>query len=185
MYWKRNLSLEAFSIIALLTFNIGHVERKPVFRFQTKWISYQSPQLQSLAWKLKVSSIARLHIILSIKLITKTLIRQRGCAGWSAPVFFANPPRQVFWCYSPYHPRTWSDESSSLGHCKHWGLFQYRTLACFRRDVWTWRLSLIIKFPSKPLKADHHQPASSLADRWWPDNEFWLGTNPLYHSRTW
>ena len=28
--------------------------------------------------------------------ITKALIRLRGCAGWSAPVLFANPQRQVF-----------------------------------------------------------------------------------------
>ena len=33
---------------------------------------------------------------LSIKRITKALIRLRGCAGWSAPVLFANPGRQVF-----------------------------------------------------------------------------------------
>ena len=30
------------------------------------------------------------------KRITKALIRLRGCAGWSAPVLFANPRRQVF-----------------------------------------------------------------------------------------
>ena len=35
-------------------------------------------------------------MILSKKRITKVLIRLRGCAGWSAPVLFANPRRQVF-----------------------------------------------------------------------------------------
>ena len=35
-------------------------------------------------------------MILSKKRITKALIRLRGCAGWSAPVLFANPRRQVF-----------------------------------------------------------------------------------------
>ena len=35
-------------------------------------------------------------MILSKKPITKALIRLRGCAGWSAPVLFANPRRQVF-----------------------------------------------------------------------------------------
>ena len=30
------------------------------------------------------------------KLITKALIRLRGCAGWSAPLLFANLRRQVF-----------------------------------------------------------------------------------------
>ena len=29
------------------------------------------------------------------------LIRLRGCAGWSAPVLFANPRRQVFSCRGP------------------------------------------------------------------------------------
>ena len=35
-------------------------------------------------------------MILSKKRITKALIRLRGCAGWSAPVLFAKPRRQVF-----------------------------------------------------------------------------------------
>ena len=35
-------------------------------------------------------------MILSKKRITKALIRLRECAGWSAPVLFANPRRQVF-----------------------------------------------------------------------------------------
>ena len=30
-------------------------------------------------------------MILSKKRITKVLIRLRGCAGWSAPLLFANP----------------------------------------------------------------------------------------------
>ena len=35
-------------------------------------------------------------MVLFKKRITKALIRLRGCAGWSAPVLFANPLRQVF-----------------------------------------------------------------------------------------
>ena len=35
-------------------------------------------------------------MILTKKRITKALIRLRGCPGWSAPVLFANPRRQVF-----------------------------------------------------------------------------------------
>ena len=35
-------------------------------------------------------------MILSYKRITKALIRLRGCAGWSAPLLFADPRRQVF-----------------------------------------------------------------------------------------
>ena len=54
--------------------------------FQTKRLSNQSLQLQRLARKL----------ILLDKRITKVLISLRGCAGWSAPVLFPNPQRQVF-----------------------------------------------------------------------------------------
>ena len=41
-------------------------------------------------------------MILSEKRITKALIRLRGCAGWSAPVLFANPRRQVFSRRGPF-----------------------------------------------------------------------------------
>ena len=58
--------------------------------FPLKGVSNQSPQLQRLARKLKF-----LHMILFKKLMTKALIRLRRCAGWSAPVLFANPGRQV------------------------------------------------------------------------------------------
>ena len=34
-------------------------------------------------------------MILSKRRITKALISLRGCAGWSAPMLFANPRRQV------------------------------------------------------------------------------------------
>ena len=46
-------------------------------------------------------------MIISKKRITKALIRLRGCAGWSAPVFFATPRRQFFsrrGPYDAYHP---------------------------------------------------------------------------------
>ena len=35
-------------------------------------------------------------MVLSKKRIAKALISLRGCAGWSAPLLFANPRRQVF-----------------------------------------------------------------------------------------
>ena len=54
--------------------------------FPTKRLSNQSLQLQRLARKL----------ILLDKRITKVLISLRGWAGWSAPVLFPNPQRQVF-----------------------------------------------------------------------------------------
>ena len=42
-------------------------------------------------------------MILSSKRITKSLIRLRGCAGWSAPLLFANLRRQVFLRRGPYN----------------------------------------------------------------------------------
>ena len=41
-------------------------------------------------------------MVLSKKRIAKALIRLRGCAGWSAPVLFANTRRQVFSRRGPY-----------------------------------------------------------------------------------
>ena len=46
--------------------------------------------------KIEISLAVGLEMILFNKGITKALIRLRGCAGWSAPLLFANPPRQVF-----------------------------------------------------------------------------------------
>ena len=34
--------------------------------------------------------------------IANVLISLRRCAGWSVPVLFANPGRQVFLCRGPY-----------------------------------------------------------------------------------
>ena len=46
--------------------------------------------------KIELSFVASLDMVLSKKRITKVLIRLRGCAGWSAPLLFANLRRQVF-----------------------------------------------------------------------------------------
>ena len=45
----------------------------------------------TVARKLKFLLIASLEIIISNKGITKVLIRLCRCAGWSAPLLFANP----------------------------------------------------------------------------------------------
>ena len=57
----------------------------------TKQYSNQSPKLQRLATRLKFLLAAYLDMVLFNKQITKALIRLRGCAGWSAPLLFANP----------------------------------------------------------------------------------------------
>ena len=42
-------------------------------------------------------------MFLSKKRKTKAPIRLRGIAGWSGPVLFTNPRRQVFSCCGPYN----------------------------------------------------------------------------------
>ena len=48
------------------------------------------------SYNLETLDIASIHIILSKKRTTKVLIRQRGCAGWSAPLLFAYVIRHIF-----------------------------------------------------------------------------------------
>ena len=54
--------------------------------------------------------------ILSKKRITKALIRQCGCAGWSVPVLFANPRRQIFLASSPNIMASGSDATLFNSH---------------------------------------------------------------------
>ena len=60
-------------------------------------------------------------MILSNKRITKALIRLCGCPGWSGPVLFAKPQRQVLSRRGPYYMRS---ESSGKLHVwaftSHW-----------------------------------------------------------------
>ena len=51
---------------------------------------------------IEISPIASSDMMRSNKRITKTLIRLRGCAGWSAPLLFANRRRQVFSRRDPF-----------------------------------------------------------------------------------
>ena len=46
-------------------------------------------------WKIDISLVASLDMILSNKRITKAVIRLFGCAGWSAHLQFANPEGRV------------------------------------------------------------------------------------------
>ena len=68
---------------------MGLDAKNPVFGVSDKGDSNQSPQLQSL--KIEISFVASLDRILPKKRITKVLISLPRCAGWSAPLLFANP----------------------------------------------------------------------------------------------
>ena len=78
------------------------VAGKPVFGVSDK-TSFKPVSLATeTIQKIEISLVASLDMILCNKRITKALIRLRGRAGWSAPVLFANPRRQVFSCQGPY-----------------------------------------------------------------------------------
>ena len=67
--------------------------------FLTKRVSNQCPHTET-SLCIEISPVESLF--LSKNRITKVLIRLRGCAGWSAPVLFTNPRRQVFSRRGPY-----------------------------------------------------------------------------------
>ena len=64
---------------------------KPVFgivdKVRLKPVFAATETSKKIEFSLEVSN----DIILSNQRITKVLIRLRGCAGWSAPLLFANP----------------------------------------------------------------------------------------------
>ena len=82
--------------------HMGLVARNHCLRgfLQSRFKSVSSATETS--WNITISLVASPDVILSNKLITKALIRQRGCTGWSVPVLFANLRRQVFSRQGPY-----------------------------------------------------------------------------------
>ena len=56
-------------------------------------------------------------MVLSKMRLTKGLIKLRRCAGWSAPVLFANLRRQVFSRQGPYYRMISEFNSSELEGC--------------------------------------------------------------------
>ena len=77
------------------------VTRKPVFVvFDKVSLKPFSPATET-SYKIEISPVASLHIILSKNRITKALIRLRGCAGWSVPVLFRKPPKTGFLASRP------------------------------------------------------------------------------------
>ena len=80
---------------------MGLIARKPVFGVSNK-ASFKPVSATETSWKIEISPVASLHMILSKKRITKVLIRLRGCAGWSALLLLATPGRQIFSHRGPY-----------------------------------------------------------------------------------
>ena len=75
---------------------MGFDVTKPVFGLSDKARLKPISSGTETSYKNENSLVASLDVILSNKRITKVLIRLHGCAGWSAPLLFAIPQRQVF-----------------------------------------------------------------------------------------
>ena len=75
---------------------MGLVATKPVSGVSDKARLKPVSSATETSYKTEISLVTSLNMVLSKTRITKALIRLRGCAGWSAPVLFANSRKQVF-----------------------------------------------------------------------------------------
>ena len=82
------------------------VATKPVFGVSDKMRFKPACSATETSLKIEISLVASLDMVLSKQRSTKALIRLRGWAGWSAPMLFANPRRQVFSHRSPFYNAT-------------------------------------------------------------------------------
>ena len=80
---------------------MGLVARKPVFGVSDKARLKPDSSATETSKNIAISLETSLDMILSNKRIIKALMSLRGCAGWSMPVLFANPRRQVFFRRGP------------------------------------------------------------------------------------
>ena len=72
------------------------VATKPVFGVSDKAGLKPVYLVTETGWKIEISPVASLDMLLSEKRIAKAMIRLRGSAGWSAPLLFACLRRQGF-----------------------------------------------------------------------------------------
>ena len=79
---------------------------KPIFGVSEKARLKPISSATDTSYNTEISLVANLDIVLYKTRITKALFRLRGCAGWSAPVLFANPRRQVSSRCGPFSPRS-------------------------------------------------------------------------------
>ena len=80
---------------------MGRDATKPVFGASNKARLKLVSSATETSLKIEISPVASPDMILSKKRNTKALIILRVCAGWSAPVLFANPQRHVLSRRSP------------------------------------------------------------------------------------
>ena len=115
---------------------MGRDARKPVFGVSDRASLKVVSSATEISLKNEISLVASLDMILLKKRTTKALIRLRGCAGWSAPLLFANPRRQVFSRRGPNnflpYPIIYTRMRFSLGLtiCESRGFFFVSSYVC-------------------------------------------------------
>ena len=104
-YWDIEVTFNDCNSLNCCTYYKGLVVIKPVFGVSDKVRFKPVSFATEISQKIEISLVPSLDIVLSNKLITKALIRLCRCAGWSAPLLFANPRRQVFSRRGPYYKK--------------------------------------------------------------------------------
>ena len=89
-------SLISHKLLAYLINEMGLVARKPVFGVFVEARLKAVYSATETSWKIEISPVASLHMLLSKKRITKVMIRLCRCTGWYVSLLLANPRRQVF-----------------------------------------------------------------------------------------
>ena len=79
------------------------VSTKPVFGVSNKASFKPVSSATETSYKIEISLVASLDMIISKKRITKEMIKLHGWAGWSAPVLFANTPKTDYFVKRPIY----------------------------------------------------------------------------------
>ena len=94
---SQNMMLNTYRVVRLgYNYHLGLDATKPVFGVSEKAKLKPVSSATETSWKIEISLVASLDMILFNKRTTKALIRLRECAGWSAPLLFAIHRKQVF-----------------------------------------------------------------------------------------
>ena len=81
---------------------LASLRQKPVFGVSDKATLKSVYSATGTSYKIEISLVASLDMILPKKRTTKVLIRLPGCTGCSVPLLFANPQGQVFSRRGPF-----------------------------------------------------------------------------------
>ena len=103
-----------FAYASLYNNNLGRSAKNPVFGVSDKVRFKPACSATETSFKIEISLVSSLDMILSNKRITKALIRLRRCAGWSAPVLFVNP-QDRFSSVNAHMDRTATEKNSLRG----------------------------------------------------------------------